>query len=59
MKSGIWAAATCVAVWSFAAGGADSIRVGFGHQSMCSDTYAGGLTGFGMDGGPRGVENIV
>ncbi len=43
MKSGLWAVAACLAAWSFAASGAQTIRVGIGHQSMCTDTYTGGI----------------
>ena len=43
MRTGMWAIAVCAAVWSFSAGGAETIRVGVGHQSMCTDTYTGGI----------------
>lgn len=43
MKLGLCAIAACVAGWSFSVGAAESIRVGIGHQSMCTDTYTGGI----------------
>jgi NitT/TauT family transport system substrate-binding protein len=38
----IWAVAVCAATISFSAG-AQTIRVAIGHQSMCTDTYTGGI----------------
>ncbi len=43
MKPAIWVAAFCVAAGSFAASAAETIRVAIGHQSMCTDTYSGGI----------------
>jgi NitT/TauT family transport system substrate-binding protein len=38
-----WAAALCLAAWCGHAGANETIRVAIGHQSMCTDTYSGGI----------------
>ncbi|MGH8719023.1 MAG: ABC transporter substrate-binding protein [Burkholderiales bacterium] len=43
MKPLICTAALWVAAASLSAGAAESIRVGVGHQTMCTDTYTGGI----------------
>ena len=42
MRRIIWALAAGAAMWSVS-GGAETIRVAIGHQSMCTDTYSGGI----------------
>src|SRR5437762_12859120 len=43
MNRATWAAALCMVAWCVPAGAAETIRVAIGHQSMCTDTYSGGI----------------